>query len=127
LALCLLTAAPASLARDDEHLPVSLDVSVEDEDLPRTGIFTLRLTFRAHERIDGAHLVRVVVGRGSRELVVREVVPDPPTRRWREGAPVELVLFSSFPLDPGLPRGEKAEIRLGFVDAETGAVRVPLE
>ncbi|MFG0318477.1 MAG: hypothetical protein ACF8XB_14480, partial [Planctomycetota bacterium JB042] len=57
----------------------------------------------------------------------RDVVPDPPTRRWRAGRPVDVELPTSFPLDLGLPRGEAVEIRLGFVDAETRDVRAPAE
>lgn len=125
--LLAFAAVPRPGRADEEYLPVRASVTVDDRDLSRTGIFTLHLRFEPAEEIRRAHLVRVVVGRGRRELIVREHVPDPPTKRWREGRAVEYELPTSFPLELGLPRGESVEIRIGFVDAETGDVTAPLD
>ncbi|MFG0317458.1 MAG: hypothetical protein ACF8XB_09305, partial [Planctomycetota bacterium JB042] len=77
LLVAFLSCAATGLARDDEHLPVRVEVTVDDADLPSTGVFTLRLRFEPTADLERAHLLRVVVGRGRRELVSRDVVPDP--------------------------------------------------
>ena len=117
----------SGIARADDHLPVRAEVQVDDTDISTTGIFMFKFRFEPEKDLREAYLVRVVVGWGQRELVVREHTPTPPTKRWRAGRVVEYELSSSFPLDLGMPRGEEVEIRLGFVDPKTRDILAPLD
>ncbi len=132
ITLLLLAAAFAGPARaqveaGDEEVPVTVAVTVDDADLATTGIFRFDLSFMPLADVGAAYVVRLVVGLGTREIIVRDHVPDPPTKRWRKGRVVRYALDTAFPKEMTLAADTELEVRIGFFDPERKVVLPPAE